>query len=121
MLGFKLFGSGLPGLTVQALCQDVNASVTAAGTNQSTATELTNAVNYITTVAAGTGVVLYSGLTAGDSQLIYNAGANPLLIYPFSGAQINGIGTNAGITLPIATAIELTCISSTQLIGILSA
>ena len=121
MLGYKVFGAGIPGLAVQALCQDVATSVSATGTTQGTATALTSTVNYVGTVGASSGVILFSTATAGDSQVVYNGGANPVRVYPPVGARINGLSTNAAAIISINTAVEFHCISATQWIGVLSA
>ena len=81
MLGWKLMGAGIQGLAVTAIGADTAASLSAAGTTQGTATELTATDNEIATVAANAGVVLASKLAPGDEQTVYNAGANPLKIY----------------------------------------
>src|SRR3990167_3269581 len=103
MLAYKLFGSGLNTLTVASMT-DVATGLTAAGTTQGTAYESTSAKNAFTTVAAGTGTILDSDAAPGDSQMIYNGGANALTVYPPSGAQINALGANNGMILPIRTA-----------------
>jgi len=90
MLAYKLLGSGLTSLTVAAMT-DAATALTAAGTTQSTAYECTNALNAFGTVAAGSGAILDSNSAAGDSQLVYNGGANALRVYPPSGAQVNGL------------------------------
>lgn len=79
------------------------ASVSAAGTTQATATALTKDINFITTVAANSGVALPSG-SAGMRIRIYNKGANTLKIYPFngSGGTIDGGGANASVNLSVA-------------------
>jgi hypothetical protein len=120
MLGWKLFGSGLNTLSVGAIVQDVGTGISAAGTTQGTATELTNALNGISTVAASSGVRLYAGST-GDSQIVYNGGANPVRVYPPTGAKINGLATNAPHVLVTNTACEFWFLSSTQVVGVLSA
>lgn len=120
MLAYKLFGSGLNTLTVASLT-DVSTGLTAAGTNQGTAYESTSAKNAFSTVAAGTGTVLDSEARGGDTQMIYNGGANALTVYPPSGAKINGLATNAGMLLATNTACEFYCLSTTQWTGILSA
>lgn len=121
MLGHKVFGAGVHGLAVQAICQDAATSISAAGTNQATATELTSAVNEITSVASGAGVVLSSQATAGDEQTAFNAGANPLRIYPPSGQQINSLTANLHITLPVNTGVLFKKVSSSRWFGVLSA
>ena len=120
MLGFKLFGSGLSDLAVSAIGNDVNAAITAAGTDQAGATELTNCLNSVTTVAASSGVRLYAG-SAGDWQLVYNGGANPLKVYPPTSAQINGLTANLPHTLSVRTGCLFFFLSSTQVVGVLSA
>ena len=120
MLGYKLFASGLNTLSVGAIVQDVGTAISAAGTTQGTATALTNTLNGIGTVAAGTGVVLYAG-SAGDCQIVYNGGANPVRVYPPSGAKINGLPTDGAHVLATNTACEFWFLSATQVIGVLSA
>jgi len=120
MLGFKLFGSGLTTLAVASICQDAATGISAAGTTQGTATALTNTLNGLGTVAAGTGVVLYAG-SAGDCQIVYNGGANPVNVYPPSGAKINQIAANLPHVLAVNTACEYWFFSSTQVVGVLSA
>jgi hypothetical protein len=120
MLGFKLFGSGLTTLAVASICQDVTSGIVAAGTTQGTATALTSTLNGLGTVAAGSGVVLYAG-SPGDCQIVYNAGLNPVNVYPPSGYGINQLAANIPHVLPINTACEYWFLSATQLIGVLSA
>ena len=119
MLAYKLFGSGLNTLTIASIT-DVANGLTATGTNQGTAYEVTSAKNAFSTVASGTGAVLDSDAVAGDTQMIYNGGANALTVYPPSGSQINALGANAGMLLPTNTACEFYCLSTTLWTGILS-
>ena len=121
MLGSKVFGAGVQGLAVQAICQDVTASISAAGTNQSTATALTSADNEVTTTASGTGVVLPSAATAGDTVTVFNAGANPLKVYPVSGQKINSLPTNQAVILATNTGCLFKMVSTTRWFGVLSA
>lgn len=92
--------------------------LTATGTNQATAYALTAKSNSFSTVAAGTGVILTGSV--GDDQLVYNGGANPMTVYPASGAGINGLPANAGALLPTNTACNFTRLTSTLYTGILS-
>jgi hypothetical protein len=120
MLAYKLFGSGLNSITVEAM-KDVATGLTATGTTQNDALEVTSAKNAFSTVATGAGAILDSDAAAGDTQMIYNGGANPLTVYPPSGAQINALGANAGMLLPVRTACEFYCLSTTLWTGVLSA
>lgn len=121
MLAYKVFSAGIAGLAVQALCQDAATSISAAGTNQGTATELTSADNEVTSVASGSGVVLASLAVAGDAQTVFNGGANPLRVYPPTGQQINSLTANQHITLATNTGVLFKKISSSRWFGVLSA
>ena len=121
MLGWKLMGAGIQGLAVTAIGADTAAALSAAGTTQATATELTATDNEITTVGANAGVVLASKLAPGDEQTVYNAGANPLKVYPPSGFKINALAANAAMTLPVSTGCLYKCVSTTRVFGVLSA
>ena len=121
MLGWKAFGSGIAGLSLAAILQDTATAVSAAGTTQGTATELTAADNEITTVGAGAGCILASQLAPGDSQSVFNAGANAVKIYPPSGFKINALTTNTPMQLSVNTGCIFKCISTTRVFGVLSA
>lgn len=120
-LGWKVFAAGIPQPTAAALLQDVATSITAAGTTQGAATELTAADSEVTTVAAGAGVALSSKLAAGDAVSVFNAGANPLKVYPPSGMKINALAANAAMTLATNTGCIFKCVSTTRVFGVLSA
>lgn len=121
MLGWKVFGAGLSQPQASCICADVATSVSAAGTTQATATELTAADSEVTTVASGAGCVLSSKLAPGDSQTVFNAGANALKIYPTAGMKINALSANAPMLLATNTGCIFHCVSTTRVFGVLSA
>ena len=121
MLGWKVFGGGLYGPLVIAMCQDTLTAISAAGTSQGTATELTTADSEITTAGAGSGCILSSQLAPGDLQSVFNAGANAVKIYPPTGFQINALAANAPMLLGVNTACFYKCVSSTRVYAVLSA
>ena len=121
MLGWKAFGAGISLPLSEAICKDVATSLSAAGTSQGTATELTSADSEITTVAVGAGCVLSSKLAPGDQQTVFNAGANAMKLYPPSGMKINALGTNAAMLLAPNTGCLFKCVSTTRVFGVLSA
>jgi hypothetical protein len=121
MLGWKVFGSGVPSLMAAAICQDTATSVSAAGTTQGTATELTSTDNEVTTVGSGAGVVLSSKLAPGDEQTVFNGGVNPLKVYPTSGMKINNLAADSPMLLSVNTGVLFKCISTTRVFGVLSA
>lgn len=99
MLSWKVFNSGVTSQTTAAVCNDTATGLTATGTGQSDAYALTYAYNSFSTVAAGTGALLYGNAISGDSQLVYNGGANALLVYPESGGNINSLAANAAFSV----------------------
>lgn len=120
MLAYKLFGAGLNTLAVEAM-KDVATGLTAAGTASSDAYEVTFAKNSFTTVASGAGAILDSEAAPGDSQLIYNGGANLLRVYPHAAtARINNLALDAPALIPPSTAAEFFMLTSTLWAGVLS-
>lgn len=76
----------------------VDTGLTATGTNQATAFQLSSQWNEIDTTAAGTGVLL-TAYQPGQAQVVFNGGVNPLLVYPPPGAMINALGANVAFSL----------------------
>ncbi len=107
-------------LSVNGLKFTVGAGLTAAGSSQSDALQLTNAVNQVTTAAASTGVKLYASPVAGDVQVVYNGGANQIRVYPQTSGTINQLSANTGMILPVATSCAFYAVSTTAWIGLLS-
>lgn len=120
MLGYKVFSAGLSIPLMECVCKDTG-SVSAAGTTQGTATELTAADSEVTTVAAGAGVILNASLSAGDQQTVFNAGANAVKVYPPSGFKINSLSVNTPMLLATSTGCMFKCVSTTRVFGVLSA
>lgn len=80
---------------------DVAATLSAAGTTITDATEVTAAHSYVTTVGVGAGVKL-SAVEAGKPWSVANAGANALLLYPPSTSfAFNGATAGDPITVPV--------------------
>ena len=121
MLGYKIFSAGLNSMLTQAMCQDVATGLTATGTTKADAYEVTTGSAEFTTVASGTGAILSSKATAGDDQWILNVGANPLNVYPTSGAKINALAADQPMLLAVNTSCLFKCFSSTRWSGVLSA
>ena len=89
----RVLGSGVSQLSTVSICGDGNASVVAAGTSAGNATVITYVYNNVTTVAAGAGVRL-PPTEMGETIIVRNGGANPLLVYPYdSGSSINSDGS----------------------------
>lgn len=89
--------------------------ISAAGATQGTATALTTSYNVVTTVAAGTGVILPTPASPfGQIVVVLNRGANALNVYPNTGAAIANAATNAAISLPVNQEVTLFSVSATQ-------
>jgi hypothetical protein len=103
----KVLAAGIsPGLA-RAMADAVD-SLTATGTTQADAYELRNSINRFTTVASGSGAKLWRAGQPGDEILVYNAGANALLVYPDLGASIDSNATNASVSIPAGTQARFT-------------
>lgn len=82
-----------------------SSGISAAGTNQATATVLTKTRNRIDTVGSGTGVKEDVAAVVGMTRTIQNNGVNDLLWYPFGTNQFYETGTGllgAGVPITIA-------------------
>jgi hypothetical protein len=77
-------------------------TLSATGTTQADALVLTSDWNNVTTVVAGTGVLL-PALTAGQTVWIFNNDpAQALNVYPPLGASITYAGVSTGVNVPIS-------------------
>lgn len=117
----RLMGSGLPSLAAVNICGDVVDSITAAGTTNADATQLSAAINRVSTTALNTGVRLMLP-EAGSGVVVVNSGANALLVYPGTGAQINALtATTGGFSVAAGGRALFVGTSSTNWFAILSA
>ena len=108
---FKVSGSAGSTTGWVAVPGDSDLGVTAVGAGQGTAYQIYRYKTVFTTVAAGTGGVLPT-IVAGDTRRVLNRGANPLLIYPGSGAAIESLAVNAPVTIPVKGALTFDVESS---------
>jgi hypothetical protein len=93
-------------LTVGAgysVAQSVASAVTAAGTTITDAFQLAAVYNRVTTVAASTGVKLWTP-AIGSAIWVQNLGASNLNVYPpTASGNINGLGAGTPVTLAAAS------------------
>ncbi len=113
-LSSKLMGCGLPAQVALNITGDVANGITAAGTTQATATELYSGLNRVSTVASLSGVKLYRATVPGDSQVVYNDGANSLLVYPATGDTIDGFAVNLPQSVPVGQMMLFQKFSATE-------
>lgn len=117
----RLMGAGAGALLANTACGGASAALVAAGTTNANAIRLTDEINAVATVAAGTGVRLMP-VEVGSFVVVSNQGANPLLVYPGSGAQINALtATTGGFTVPVGTGALFFGVSGTRWVAIAGA
>jgi hypothetical protein len=91
----------------------VSSAVSAAGTVQGDATVLTTSLNNVTTVAAGTGVILPT-TAAGLRIVVRNGGANALKVYPTGSTTINAAGAGVAFSLDVGATVEFIALTATN-------
>lgn len=84
-------------------------TVSAAGTDQSGATTLTDMFNIVTSATADQGVKATASFTE-----VWNATSVTIKVYPVSGAQFEAFGTNAPISLAPGASVRINMTSGTQ-------
>lgn len=115
-------GSGLlvfnntPSLTSPALSAETFSTTNnvTAGTNAQGQGALTSDYNVITTAASNPSGVTLPTATQGRRIIIVNKGANPVNIYPATGATIDALAANASIQLPANGMLQFNASSTTQ-------
>ena len=86
-----------------------NATVTAAGSTQGTATLLTRQINNVT---AGSGGVLLPTPVGGERIVIRNALGSSITVYPQVGGQIKSSGVNIGVSHGAGATLEYVAMTS---------
>lgn len=117
----RLTGSGVASQAAVNICGDVATGLTATGTTNADALQLSAVVNHVGTTASGTGVIL-PPLEPGASVFVINSGANALLVYPGTGFQINALTTTTqGFSVAAGGRAQFIAFTSTKWGAILSA
>lgn len=100
---------------------EVQSTLTAAGTTQGTATAAEGDVNVVSTATTGQGVILSAYAIQGDSQIVYNSTSADIKVYPPSGGNVNQLAANSGFVLSPYTAVKVYKVTATQWVGFVSA
>lgn len=117
----NLAALGLPAVLALNVGGQGNTAQTAAGSTNADATALAGDIVTVATVGAGVGVILPAA-NQGDWWVIGNQGANPLLVYPPAGGQINALTrTTQGFSVTNAKVAYFVCQNAAQFLAILSA
>ncbi len=91
----------------------VSAAITA-GTNAQGQGALTADLNIITTAASNpSGVTLPTVTAGGRTVRVINKGANPIAVYPATGAAIDALAANASISIPANAELQFWAASAT--------
>jgi hypothetical protein len=91
----------------------VATGIAAAGTVQANATVIAKAINVVSTVATGAGVV-FPVAVAGMRLTIMNTSANSLLVYPNTSGIINSLAANGAYTLTSSGRLDFVAVTTTQ-------
>jgi len=103
------------GLNTESVANGLTASATQ---TLAGGTALTKRINRVTTVAASGNAVTLPALGIGQSVDIYNAGANPMKVFPnASGVAIDGGTAGASVTLTNALRCRFTCVAANTVIS----
>lgn len=112
MFAGSMLAVGMSAPLTRGVLGEVADSLTAAGTTQATAYPMQRMTSqWFSTVAAGAGAIIPTGMAAGEGLRVYNAGANSLTVYPPVGGEINALGANVGISVPSGSSIALCCMT----------
>lgn len=89
------------------------AAAVTSGTNAQGQGALTTDIAVVTTNAASPGGVTLPTATAGRKVAVYNRTANPLAVFPATGASIDGLAANASIIVPAGASVLFDAQSTT--------
>jgi hypothetical protein len=109
--GSLVFGTS-PTITTPTITFSTTAAVTA-GTNAQGQGALTTDYNLVTTAAANPSGVTLPTATVGRLIYITNAAANPVNVYPDTGAALDALAANAAVSLPVGFTLICRAISTT--------
>ena len=99
-------------------------ALTAAGSTNADALQLSADADFhvVGTAASGTGVRLPAPDGVGDAVLVYNRGANAVLVYPQAGGAVNALtATTGGFSVASGGRAVFTCWDGTNWAAVLSA
>ena len=105
--------TGSPTLVTPTITFSTSAAL-AAGTNAQGQGAITSDYNVVSTTAANPSGVTLPTATVGRRITVINKGTNPIVIYPASGAAIDALATNAGITLIVGQSLIFNATTTTQ-------
>ena len=97
---------------------NVASGLTATGTTQADALQLTDGYSFLSTTALNTGVKLPTVASTGTFAQVVNHGANELKVYPASGQSIDPLAANLPLVIQPGNSLSLISDSATSWEGI---
>lgn len=105
--------SGINQVFANYFIHSISTGISANGSNQTTATPLTSEINIIYTASSGQGVRLPDA-TAGMMLTVLNLGGNAIYVYPGSGASIDNLSANTGLSQNANASAQFVSATSSQ-------
>lgn len=109
-----VLAAGISPFAANAISGSFPTSVTCAGTTQATATLLSTANNYLSTVSASGAGAQVPACDPGSSMDIWNGGANSAHLYGQTGESIGAGAANAAFVLAANKGVRLMKVNSTK-------
>ena len=104
---------------LKSIIGDTGSAMTAAGTTQGTATELPAGIVAVGTVTSSANGVKLRAQGPGTMSIVSNEdSADDLMVYPWSGASLNGETADLALTLPSGRAALFVEITATKIAAI---
>ena len=116
----NLTGSGVPGLTSDAITGFVTLAQTASGSAQGGQTMPTDIVVYSTSTV-NYGPTLPSTAQTGDSYFVANNTANSMNVWPSTGGAIGSGSANAALAVPAGKAAKFVSVGGGNWFALVSA
>jgi hypothetical protein len=102
----------IPGPARQSQVGIPNPALTATGTTQATAKQVSTDFEIYTTVAASSGCILPANMSVADQGWIINHGANSLTVYPPVGGKLANAAINTGFAVAAGKGMFWICLDN---------
>lgn len=113
-----LMGAGFPAVQSLAVCGPNVLTVAGVGTAQTGAASMGIADVIIGTTTGGNTAFVLPDMNVGESVVFFNSSATAALVFPVSGAQINGLGANNSFSAAQNRPVQFIRTSATQYLGL---
>ena len=117
----QVMGTGNSPAAANMIVGSTASTLTATGSTQADALQLSADINEVTTVASSTGAILPANCNIGDQIYVYSIGAQTLTVYPPVGETINAIAAGSGFSVATAKTATFTKVNNTRWASMLTA